>query len=299
MTDLGAGQEVLHKLGVVHPLVLGEPARLRGDTPAWVSHIPFAFWLVTALRPKCFVELGTHTGGSFSAFCQAVKTLGLDTRAYAVDTWQGDDHAGFYGDVIFNDVATFTQEQYGAFSTLLRMTFDEALCSFEDGSVDLLHIDGLHTYDAVKHDFESWLPKLTPRAIVLFHDTQVREGSFEVWRLFAELASTYPSFEFLHGHGLGVICISADVPHPVDLLLRAPGQPLDAEVNDAVQTFFATLGNNWLQRGLSEEKLKGQIQLLQARLDQASEVRHSPQEAGGIWQPLRKKFGLGGANSRD
>lgn len=299
MTGLSFGQEVLHRMGVLHPLVLGEPDRLRGDTPAWTSHIPFAFWLVLALRPRRFVELGTHTGVSYSAFCQAIRALELETQAFAVDTWQGDEHAGYYGDVIFEDVSRFTTERYSAFSHLLRMTFDDAVSRFEDGSIDLLHIDGLHTYDAVKHDFDSWRAKLTPDAIVLFHDTQVRERGFEVWRLFEELAAEFSSFEFRHGHGLGVICLSRDVPAPLDLLLQPPGQRLPPETDDAVQTFFSTLGNNWTQRGLSEVRLQEKILELQTQIQNPrSGLGRAASEGRGLLAPLRKKFRFGGAFSR-
>jgi hypothetical protein len=48
-------------------------------------------------------------------------------------------------------------KQYESFSQLLCMTFDEALQQVADESVDLLHIDGLHTYEAVKRDYNATL----------------------------------------------------------------------------------------------------------------------------------------------
>ena len=184
-----------------------QPDRLMYKYTAWVGHIPFAAWLITELKPKIFVELGTHTGTSFMAFCQTVKTNGLDTSCYAVDTWQGDEHAGFYDESVFEDVSQYLQGRYATFAQLLRMTFDEATSYFSDGSIDLLHIDGLHTYEAVKHDFETWLPKLSDRGIVLFHDINVRERNFGVWRLWEELTTLYPGYAFKHSHGLGVLLV--------------------------------------------------------------------------------------------
>jgi len=130
------------------------------ETSGWLEHVPFAFWLIEAHQPRSVVELGSHRGISYFAFCQAVKALKRQTRCYAVDTWEGDSQAGFYDDSIYQSVVERNERSYGDFSTLLRMTFDQALDEVPDGSVDLLHIDGLHTFDAVKHDFTTWLPKM-------------------------------------------------------------------------------------------------------------------------------------------
>ena len=112
---------------------------------SWVGHTPFAAWVIQEVRPDVFVELGTHTGNSYFTFCQAVTEAGLSTRCYSVDTWQGDEHAGQYDDSVFYQVDKYNQKNYAEFSRLLRMTFDTARENFTDGTIDLLHIDGLHT----------------------------------------------------------------------------------------------------------------------------------------------------------
>ncbi|MGY3266010.1 class I SAM-dependent methyltransferase [Lysobacter sp. HA35] len=204
---------------------------------AWLGHIPFGAWVMEELRPSLFVELGTHHGASYLAFCQAVSELGLRTRCYAVDTWQGDEHAAGYDDSVYDALQPYHESTYADFSKLLRMTFDEALDRFDDGTVDLLHIDGLHTYDAVKHDFESWRPKLSSRGVVLFHDLEERHRDFGVWRYWQEVSRDYPSFSFTHSHGLGVLLVGNDVPATLRELCE-----LDDHGASVVSRLFSALG---------------------------------------------------------
>jgi hypothetical protein len=172
----------------------------------WLGHLPFAAWVIREVSPKIFVELGTHSGNSYFSFCQSVAEADISSKCYAVDTWLGDEHAGQYSEEIFAGVDAHNHEHFASLSRLLRMTFDDAVTYFGGESIELLHIDGLHTYEAVRHDFETWLPKLAPGAVVLFHDTKVREGNFGVWKLWEELQARYPNnLEFVHSHGLGVL----------------------------------------------------------------------------------------------
>lgn len=208
---------------------------------AWTEHLPFAFWVIQALRPRSLVELGSHLGTSYFGFCQAVSRFGTDTACYAVDTWQGDEHAGFYGNEVFDTVTAYNTANFSGFSTLIRSTFDEALSYFTDGSVDLLHIDGCHSYDAVRADFESWLPKLSDRGLVLLHDTNVRERDFGVFRLLEEIRKDYPVFEFRHGHGLGVVGVGTDLPDEIRDLLAADKI---ADRSRDIRKIFSRLGED-------------------------------------------------------
>ena len=171
---------------------------------AWLGHAPFLKFLIREFRPSVFVELGVHNGFSYFLACQSIKECALDTSAYAVDHWQGDSQAGFFDDSVFQGVLKLNSK-YREFSTLLKMTFLEALDSFEDSTVDLLHIDGLHTYEAVKQDFESWLCKMSTNGIILLHDIYVRRDSFGVFKFWEEIKTKFKTMEFVGSHGLGVV----------------------------------------------------------------------------------------------
>jgi glycosyltransferase involved in cell wall biosynthesis len=212
------------------------PTLLRS---AWIEHIPFAFWLIGAMRPRSVVELGTHWGTSYFGLCRAAKEWGLDTKCHAIDTWRGDPHAGEYGEEVFESVRTINDREFGSFSTLVRSTFADAAERFPGNSVDLLHIDGFHTYEATREDFLAWRPKVSDTGLILLHDSQERTTDFGVWRLVAELAAEYPVFEFVHGHGLAVVGVGNQWPPRVRALLGLGSDSIEA----------ATIRQLWVMQG--------------------------------------------------
>lgn len=219
------------------------PSMVKGSS-AWLGHIPFAAWMIQETRPRVFVELGTHRGHSYFAFCEAIRRARTETKCWAVDTWHGDPHSGTYTDEVFSDVQEHNQEHYADFSKLLRMTFDEAATEFQNRSIDMLHIDGFHTYEAVRHDFDTWLPKVKRGGIVIFHDICVHERDFGVWKLWDEIKAQYPIYmELPHSYGLGVVQLIGDFDRKTQTW-----RPNDPTEREALINYFASLGLRQVER---------------------------------------------------
>jgi hypothetical protein len=226
-----------------------EPSAMRIETltpTAWGGHIPFMFCVMKQLRPRIYVELGTHHGASFFAACQAIRKFDIDCSPTAIDLWIGDEHAGKYDESVYKNFTWLLQERYSGIGKVLRKDFNDAVADFGDGSIDLLHIDGLHTYEAVKNDYDTWLPKMSEKGVILFHDTVVMERGFGVWRLWGEIKDLYTSFNFSHTHGLGIIALGTEQMNPLISILNGVNQ--STTFQKAFDSYFSLNG----ERAVSE-----------------------------------------------
>ena len=171
---------------------------------AWKGHFEFSMWLVKHVKPKMIVELGVDYG--HSTFCLASPNIGT---VYAIDCFEGDAHAGFK-----NTEPTFTRFKTELVQRSLLVSdnitpikgyFDDVIKTpvfAQCREIDILHIDGLHTYEAVKNDFCKWSLKTSRDAVIIMHDVVSYPDT--VGRLFNEIY--FPKFYFTHSAGLGVVC---------------------------------------------------------------------------------------------
>lgn len=177
----------------------------------WTGHKRFAYDYVRFMEPSQIVELGSYYGCSAFSFLQAVKDGKIKSDFYGVDTWAGDDYTQTdYKEDIYGAYKAVNDKCFSEVeSHMLRMTFDEALCEFEDKSIDLLHIDGSHSYEDVKHDWMTWQNKVKDNGVVFFHDVGEdllfgeKMGSHIFWE---ELKEEMPyTLEFKFSNGLGIL----------------------------------------------------------------------------------------------
>jgi hypothetical protein len=149
-------------------------------------------------------------------------------------------------------------------------------------SNDLLHIDGRHGYDDVRADFEVYRGKLSDRGVVIFHDTHEFQPSFDVHRFWGELATTAPSFEFHHGHGLGVLAVGENAPTVVlEFLAAAHSDP------DGVRETYHRLG---IEVGLRAQAPVSNIVSPKCRWNQRDSARrfgrYAPRSTNGKNWPV-------------
>jgi predicted O-methyltransferase YrrM len=82
------------------------------------------------------------------------------------------------------------------------------------GSVDLLFLDGDHSYDGVRADFENYTPLVKPGGLIAFHDVEsTNHPASQVDRLWTQLRDVYVSRELIDAvddeqsgrYGIGVL----------------------------------------------------------------------------------------------
>lgn len=122
-------------------------------------------------RESCFLEIGSYLGASATVLAAAAQTR--DGHVFCVDTWRNDAMSeggrDTYGEFLQNT------ESYRNWITPLRGESHEVAATFVQ-TIDLLFIDGDHSYDGVMADLHCWLPKLRDGGWLVMHDWGWAEG---------------------------------------------------------------------------------------------------------------------------
>ena len=120
------------------------------------------------------VEIGSYRGESAEIFLETNKVA----KIYCVDPWKmfydPDDGASFTDMAIVE--ADFDRRQE-ADSRIVKVkgTIDVFVDNFinkvdQPCAIDMVYIDGLHTYEGVKHDIEMTVKYIRPRIAIAGHD---------------------------------------------------------------------------------------------------------------------------------
>ena len=135
-----------------------------GDS-AWLL-----YGLARSIKPKVCVEIGSARGRSACAVGLALRRNG-GGRLYAIDphsvtNWNDTNSVDSFAIISENLRKAGVTE----FVEIIRQTSGEAAKGW-DKKVDLIFIDGDHSYEGVKADWELFLPHLNEFGVVVFHDT--------------------------------------------------------------------------------------------------------------------------------
>jgi predicted O-methyltransferase YrrM len=135
-----------------------------GDS-AWLL-----YGICRSLKPSVAVEIGSARGKSACYIGMALRQNGSG-RLYAVDPhsptdWNDDKSIDTYGIMCDNLKELGLTE----IVTIVRQYSSDVVGSLPK-PIDLLFIDGNHSYEGVKADWDNFTPHMSEFGLVLFHDT--------------------------------------------------------------------------------------------------------------------------------
>lgn len=129
--------------------------------------------LVKELKPKTVLEIGTAEGGTLFLFSRLAIP---DAKIISIDL-PGGEFGGGYPEWKINLYKSFSLPQQRLY--LLRenshsiSTCEHVKEIIEATPIDFLFIDGDHSYEGVKKDFEMYSPLVKDGGIIAFHDIAI------------------------------------------------------------------------------------------------------------------------------
>lgn len=129
--------------------------------------------LIALLPEKTrMVEVGTFSGSSAVQFLDSPKVEHLTCVDIWCSNYDATDHAS-NSDMEAAKHAFIIRagkELYSGRCALLELPSVQAAATYPDHTFDLVYIDAMHHYRAVKEDIQAWLPKVKPGAWIAGHD---------------------------------------------------------------------------------------------------------------------------------
>lgn len=131
------------------------------------------------------VELGVYGGRSLVALALGLKLFGRGCID-GIDSWskedclegeQSDVDKKLWGqDTDYEALVRHTLDgvkRFGVeeFARVVRKRTSEALSDYEDGSIDLMHLDSNHSELVSCRDVTAWLPKMAAQSVWISDDT--------------------------------------------------------------------------------------------------------------------------------
>ena len=166
------------------------------------------------LDPHNIIEIGTFNGGTFFLWAKLFKIKNL----LSIDLPRGQFGGGYNNKKIkfFNSMKNNPNSKfyYIQNDSHKKSTLDETYKIFKDIKVDFLFIDGDHTYDGVKKDYEMYSPLVRSGGVVAFHDiVEHPTKKFLVDKLWNEIKYKYNYSEIIESKdqssmGIGIIEIN-------------------------------------------------------------------------------------------
>jgi predicted O-methyltransferase YrrM len=145
-------------------------AKRRGAKQKLREFAGFVQYLHQTERPMCVLEIGTLHGGTLWAWCQIAT---LDALVISIDL-PGGAFGGGYPEEDASRLQAYARG--GQNLRLIRAdshaagTLNQVIAVLDDRPVDLLFVDGDHTYEGVRCDFELYAPLVRPGGLFVVHD---------------------------------------------------------------------------------------------------------------------------------